>query len=443
MRTRLLAIILYSFLSLLLLTGIQGIFRLVREKELLGVVTVSEKCVPTTDSIMNGAFQQCATIYLNNHLGFRNTLIRLNNQVTFSLFRISSASIVLIGKDHFLFQTGYINSYLGNDYAGRTQIAGKVRRLLEFQKIMERYNVHFILAFCPSKARFMPEKLPDKVSSKGHFTNYDTYVDILNNEGKEIHFIDFNRYFQAMKDTCSFTLYPKAGIHWSNFSSRYYALDSLLRYMEHLSGEKYARLETDRIYWSDSLLTPDDDLSEMLNLMLPYPAGKVSYADFAIDTAGKTKPDVLTIGDSYYWQIYGFDKISSIFRQSDFWVWNEVRFPKSKYSGIKADDYTFLKQDLLGHNFIILMVTETNLPTLLNFDEQIYALFDPNNPVVRELQKKRADRIGFFKKLILNDPKWSALVRQKAVDRKISFEQMLENDAEYMVDEEINNLKNK
>lgn len=442
MKNILLSILLYLFLSLLLFTGIQGVFHPVKEKELLGVVTVSEKCSLTADSVCNGTFQLCATSYLNNHMGFHNTLVRIHNQAAFSFFKISPASIVTVGKNHILFQTSYINSYLGNDYAGRSQIAGKVRRLLDFQNKLEKNNVHFIMVFCPSKARFMPENLPEKVRQKGQLTNLDTYLDILSHEGKGLHFIDFNNYFIKLKDTSAFTLYPKGGIHWSNFSSRFYALDSLITYMESLTGKKYPHLVAERIYWSDSLLIPDNDLAEMLNLLIPYHSGKVTYADFIIDTAGKEKPDVLGIADSYYWQIYGFDKISSIFNTSDFWVWNKLRYPESKYKGIKDSDFLFLKNDLLSHDFIILMVTETNLASLLNFDEQTYAIFDPDNPVIRALREQREERINFYKKLILNDSKWSAVVRKKAVDRKITFEQMLQTDAEYMVEEEVNNLKN-
>jgi hypothetical protein len=443
MRSRLLTIILYFFLSLLLFAGIQGIFHPVKEKELWGEVPVSDSCTPTLSLFLDGSFQHCATLWLNTHMGFRNSLVRINNQVIVSLFNISPAKNVVIGKDHYLFQPGTINSFLGNDYTGRAQITGKVRRLLGFQRILEKQNIHFILVFCPSKARFMPEYLPDKYRAKGTHTNYDTYVDVIRSEGKELNFIDFNSYFLGLKDTSRVTLYPKAGIHWSNFSSRQYALDSLLGYMEHLSGKKHPRIITERVYQSYSLLIPDDDLAEMLNLLIPYPSGKVTYADFAIDTTGAVKPDVLAIADSYYWEIFGFDKIRSVFNVSDFWVWNELRYPKSKYAGIKPNDYMFLKQDLLEHDFIILMVTETNLPTLLNFDENTYALFDPENPVIRELQKKRADRIVFFKKLILGDPKWTALIKQKAKDRKVTFEKMLQTDAEYMVEYEINNLRNK
>jgi hypothetical protein len=443
MRSRLLTIILYFFLSLLLFAGIQGIFHPVKEKKLWGEVSVSDSCIPSLGFFMDGRFQQCATLWINTHLGFRSTLIRINNQIAVSLFSISPAKNVVIGKDHYLFQPEYINSFLGNDYTDRAQITGKVGRLLWFQKILKEQNKHFILVFCPSKARFMPENLPEKYRKKGFHTNYDTYVDVISREGKGLNFIDFNSYFLGLKDTSTFTLYPKAGIHWSNFSSRQYALDSLLGYMEHLSGKKHPRIITERIYQSDSLQIPDDDLAEMLNLLIPYPSGKVTYADFVIDTSGAVKPDVLAIADSYYWEIFGFDKIGSIFNVSDFWVWNEVRYPKSKYDGIRSDDIMFLKQDLLEHDFIILMVTETNLSTLLDFDENTFALFDPENPVIRELQKKRADRIVFFKKLILGDPKWTALIKQKAKDRKVTFEKMLQTDAEYMVEYEINNLRNK
>jgi hypothetical protein len=443
MRFRLSDIILYTFLTLLLLTGIQGIFRVVKEKDLLGVITVTEKCSPSADSILDGTFQQCATLYLNNHMGFRKSLIRLNSQITFSVFGISPASNVVIGKDNYLFETGYINSWTGHDFTSREKITGRVRRLTEFQRIMDDRGVNFILVFCPSKSRFMPENLPPKFRLKGANTNYDTYVDVLEHEGKGLHFIDFNRYFTLLKDTSTFTLYPKGGSHWTNFSSRYYALDSLLGYMQYLSGEKYPRLVTRRIYWSDSLLVPDDDISTLFNLIWPYPSGKITYADFGIDSNRTVKPDVLAIGDSYYWQIFGFDKIGGIFNISDFWVWNEVFYPKSRYANIKPDDYMFLKQDILNHDFLILMVTEINLPTLLNFDEKLFALFDPDNAVVKELQKKRKERIDYFRALILNDPRWTALVREKAKIRKLTFDQMLKNDAEYMVDYEINNLNNK
>lgn len=436
------SITLWLFLSLLLLTGIQGLFRIVKEKELLGVVTVQQICPPSLDSLADGTFQRCATLHLNNRLGFRNSLIRINSQLTFSLFGISPASNVVIGKDRYLFETGYINSWLGKDNTSREKIAGKVHRLRAFQDIMKENGVHFIVVFCPSKARFMPENLPHKFRTKGVRTNYETYVEVIAKEAPDLNFIDFSDYFRKLKMSSPYTLFPKGGTHWTNFSSRYYALDSLLHYMENLSGSEYPSLRTDRIYQTDSLLIPDDDISTLFNLIFPFPSGQITYADFGIDSAGTVKPDVLAIGDSYYWQIFGFDKIGKIFNASDFWVWNEVFYPKSKYEGVTAEDYIFLKNDILAHNFLILMITEINLSTLLNFDEKTYALFDPENPVVKELQQKRAERIGFYRAMILNDPRWSALVREKAKIRKLTFEQMVENDAEYMVDNELNQLRN-
>jgi hypothetical protein len=70
-------------------------------------------------------------------------------------------------------------------------------------------------------------------------------------------------------------------------------------------------------------------------------------------------------------------------------------------------------------------------------------MFDPTNPVLVALMKKRQERIEFYKKLILNDKKWSDVVRQKAVVRNFTFEEMLQRDAEWMLDQEINVQKQK
>jgi hypothetical protein len=445
MRLRILSVILSIILCLFLFIQLQGKYSIIKEKNALAGMNSTgggDTCSLTWEHLMDLKYQESLTAKANKHFGFRNTLIRLNNQVDFSLFGISSVKDILVGKNGVLYQMNYINSFQGKDYIGRPQISSKVDRLLKFQKMLALKDIYFILVFCPCKPRVMPEYLPGQLNLKRNNTNYDTYVEIIKDKGKELNFIDFNKYYQELKDTSVFTLYAKPGIHWSVFSSVMYGLDSLLGYMEHLSGEKYPRPHSRKIYWSDILVSPDDDLAELLNLAFPYPSGPVSYAEVEIDTAGTKKPDVLAIADSYYWEIYGFSKIQSIMNKHDFWVWNRLRYPASKYKGIRENDYEFLKKDILSHKFIILMITETNLPTLLDFDEKTYAMFDPDNPILKDLQKKRQARIDYYKHEILVNPKWSQAVRQKAIARKLTFEQMVQTDAEYMVESENNNKKN-
>lgn len=429
--------------TILLLPGLQLVTGVITEPELQGVVTVTDKCDLTADSLLSGKFQQCASVWAGNHAGFRRTLIRINNQVTFSLFRISPEESIVLGKDDYLFEKIYINSYLGNDYIGRARIVDRLKRVERFQEILKQHNVDFVLVFTPSKARILSDYLPDHLKSAGQPTNYETYCDVLSKEGSKIHFLDLNRYYQLMRDTATLPLYPKGGTHWTNYSARRYALDTLVKFIGKVRGTPLPKMIPGEITWKDSLENPDEDIAGLLNLFFPYPSGSLPYISVNADSTGAVKPRVLAISDSYFWEFYAWGKLPYVFKSTDFWVWNSVRYPKEKYSQYPQEDLLWLKQDMLAHDVVLLMPTEQNLPTLIEFDERTFIMFDPTNPVLVALMKKRQERIEFYKKLILNDKKWSDVVRQKAVVRNFTFEEMLQRDAEWMLDQEINVQKQK
>src|SRR5512138_1474165 len=347
MRDRLLKIFLYIILSGLLLLAAQGHTGFVRERQLRGGDEPPEPRTLSLESVTSGEFQRYVNQYLNYYTGFRKSLVRFNNQVSFSLFGSSNAPNVMVGKHHVLYELMYVNSYRGLDYIGRARIISNIRRLQEFQKRMSREHIHFMLVFTPSKARFMPEDLPDKFHDKGRNTNYETYVYILTKEATDLHFLDLNKYFRLLKDSSEYALYPKGGSHWTTFSAVHYGLDTLLRYMESLSGQKYTLLKTNRVHWTDTLHPPDDDLSSLLNLVSSYPGGSLPYAEYGFDSTGRTKPHPLFIADSYFWLIFGFKDIKRIFRECDFWEWNTDFFPKTKYKEDMAKDFVYLRRDIL------------------------------------------------------------------------------------------------
>jgi hypothetical protein len=440
MRNRTLHIFLVLFLFLVSVAGIQGAFRIFRETELTGGRGLARPARFEADSIFSGAFQDQTIRYLNDRTGFRSILVRMNSQLDFSLFRVSPFRNVLVGRNHYLFEPGYIDSYLGRNYTGAACIASELSRLRIFQEALEKHHVHFLLVLCPSKARFMPENLPAPYRSASRPSNYDVYLNLLaRNSG--VTYIDLNHWFLEMKDTSRYTLYPHGGNHWTTFSARSYVLDTLLRAMERLSGNHYPRIVNDRIWWTDSLASPDDDLSVLLNLVCPFPSETLPYSLAHADSAGCTKPGVLVIGDSYFWQIYGYKRLSDFFRECDFWAWNEDFYPLYRYRDIPQDHYLFYRHEILRHEFVILMVTEINLVRLLNFDEKTYPLFDPAHSLAKKLAGERKERIEFYRHLILADPKWRALILKKAETRNISFRRMLDADAAYMAENEIQELQ--
>jgi hypothetical protein len=97
-----------------------------------------------------------------------------------------------------------------------------------------------------------------------------------------------------------------------------------------------------------------------------------------------------------------------------------------------------LKHDLQSHDFVILMATELNIPSLFNFVEDFAACYDPNNPQVKAEQERKKvliDKIRYTMKIV---PEWMELLRKKAVQQKLPIERIMEMDAEYMYQQDLN-----
>jgi hypothetical protein len=88
-------------LLLLTIPGLQGRYRLVHEPPLNGAFEIVEK--PsfknfTVESWLNGSFQDDFNLKLEQNIGFRNILVRINNQLAFSLYGKGNAEGVVVGK---------------------------------------------------------------------------------------------------------------------------------------------------------------------------------------------------------------------------------------------------------------------------------------------------------------------------------------------------------
>lgn len=114
---------------------------------------------------------------MENRIGFRPYLIRLRNQLSFSLFRVARSSDIVVGEHDVLFQPGPIESYLGHDLLAEDEVRFRVRRLRAVQRDLGQRGVQLLFVLAPSKARFQPEDLPARLQpAPGTVTNYDRFV---------------------------------------------------------------------------------------------------------------------------------------------------------------------------------------------------------------------------------------------------------------------------
>src|SRR4051812_45271689 len=102
--------VLIILIALLFVPVAQNLFSFAKTKPLKGAFELPDKKPFTINDWFEGNFQQAYDNYYETHIGLREVLIRIKNQIEFSLFN-QTTSWTIIGKDNYLYEEGYINAY--------------------------------------------------------------------------------------------------------------------------------------------------------------------------------------------------------------------------------------------------------------------------------------------------------------------------------------------
>ena len=169
--------ILFLGLGLLLLIPlVQQLTAIVEINPLKGAITELEKPGFSINKWFQGEYQTEAESYLNEKFGFRNSFIRLNNQIAYSLFNKAKAYGVIIGKEDYLYEEKYINAYYGSDFVGKNHIDSVLFKVHFLQQVLKKKNIDLILIFNPGKASYYPQFIPDDRKQPAGITNHEYYV---------------------------------------------------------------------------------------------------------------------------------------------------------------------------------------------------------------------------------------------------------------------------
>lgn len=149
---------------LLFLPIIQQHYQFVNSKPLKGAIDSLARVQFYPVNWISGQFQDYLEDYTKENIGFRSVWIRLNNQRIFSLHNFAKANGVLIGKNNYLYEKHYIESYLGYNYVGVEAINEKVGKLKKIIDTLGSLNVKLFPIIAPGKGSFFPEFFPNNYS---------------------------------------------------------------------------------------------------------------------------------------------------------------------------------------------------------------------------------------------------------------------------------------
>jgi len=471
----------FVFMMLLMaLPAVQMRFHLFKEKPLNGAFILSDKPSFNIEKWNSGRFQGQVESYLKDYTGFRNFMIRLQNQLDFSLFRQANAEGAVVGKHKQLFEYDYIRSWLAIDFPGESFLEKKLQRTKYVQEYLKRKKgIDLVVVFEPGKASFYPEYLPSRYSHKKEgLSTYDRY---LKKAGElDIDFIDLHQYFLQLKANSEYPLFPRYGTHWSVYGMQY-AADSILRLIEGRRNLTLTEVRVDSMNISSEPWDTDDDVLKTMNLLLPLKGEKLAYPVYSFDTAHPgDKPMVLVVADSYYWNIFNSRIPKYLFANEAFWYFNTLVYPDNYIRPAYTKDLD-LRQEVEKQQVIFLMVTERFLHKLdWTFIDKLYTLYTPGwlkDPVYDKINDimqvdswyediivKAAlkhttleealvaegkfmfyqdDTAGYminygpehFRQIIANDTGWMTHICQKADKRNISPDEMLNSDALYIFEQ--------
>jgi hypothetical protein len=375
------------------------------------------------DRWFKGEFQKEYASRLEDHVGFRNSLFRIHNQYDFSLFGITHALGFISGKKGVLFEEDYIREYTGDFFIGKRTLDIKLRRLKAVHDTLEKFHKDLVIVFEPGKASFSPEYIPGRYHpGERTLSNYEYLRNGM--ERLNIPYLDLNRYFLLMKDTCRYPLFPKYGMHWSLYGMNL-AMDTLLKFVGKLRDAEMPSFSINRIKVTDSLQSSDNDIGNLLNLIWPLPKTQAAYPEITVtDIPDKEKLSMLVIADSYY-QTVVQDFRMAPFRYQEYWFYNSKLYPRI----LDNDNPEYIdKSDLAGKlkqfDLVMVMSSEINLHCCFwNFADEAYLAFHPGEQDSEAYKMENRIRV---------QREWFRFMVEKAKKSYHSLEKVIAMDAEYM-----------
>lgn len=418
------AILLQSFTHVVKMNPLKGF-----DKEEQPPVELSFK------TYYDGSYQDYLTEHAKRNTGFREFFIRNYNQVAYSCFNKITNKNIVKGRDQELYLKMYLNEATGVTFKqhfadvdeAKAEARKNVEETLRLIDTLHQHGKAFLFVFAPTKPAVYPDKLPSYY--KNHLSDFsleEYYIQLF----KENHIphIDFYHYFQDIRDTFPYPLYPRTGTHWSEATIPYVA-DSVLKKLAEITGYKLPSVH----YIDDNLSTDysvqDGELEASMNLLFPLNKPAIPRPVFELtDTVGTDKPNLLVVADSYFTQLRNSTFIEA-FDAWEFWVYNrDVQSSNPQHQWKQLDQLLDADKVLDNADIVMAVFTAPMYYTyMFGFPQTAQNLFQ--NGEISEGAKLQA-----VIQMIKDNEDWMKAVEKQAEELGLTVEQNLRRNAIYVLE---------
>ena len=431
-------IILFScILAVLLAIMLQSFTKVVKMAPLKGYTDELAKVDLSFKTYLDGSYQDYLTEYAKQNTGFREFFIRNYNQVCYSCFNHITNDNVTKGYNKELYLKMYLEEVTGQRLlryypdieTAKADARANVDATLTLIDSLRQHGTDFLFVFAPSKTAVYPEYMPKAYQRKiSEFSLEEYYIELFKENG--IPHIDFLSYFKDIKKSFPYPLYTRTGTHWSEACIPMVA-DTLFRTLETLTGYQLPSIETLDSNITTDYSVQDGELEDQLNLLFPIDKPALPRPVMALtDTAGKDRPNLLVIGDSYFIQLRHSCFVDA-FNHWDYWKYNRDIASSSKAYNGREVKYLIEAPKVLKEADIVMAVFTA--PCYYNFmygfPKSALELYGRDPASEEELIEATMQRIQ-------DNPGWMQAVERQAKERGVTVEENLRSNAIYVIREE-------
>ncbi|CAN5362164.1 sugar O-acetyltransferase [soil metagenome] len=415
--------ILSIFLLLLILPLIQFTLPFTKETPLDGVDPAPKLPTFSAETWFNEEYQKIYQPLFEQNIGFHNSLVRLHNQINYTIFKYSDVSDVVVGKDNFVFLKPYINAVSGADFVGTEYISIQAEKIKVIQTELKKKNIDFFVILAPGKGSFYSEYIPSHYFRKTitDSTNYAGYKKMfaVNN----VNCLDLRAHFSSIKSSEKYPLYSNTGVHWSRYCC-YLAGKEIVKYTEELRNIKLPeiKLESVKMLSLTGKNSNDYDAASLMNVASTIAQPELAFPKLTYVSNDKTiKPRFLCIADSYFEGIAKTNIPQNVFTNYHYWLYNNREFPASYLKDKMVNTLDF-KKEIEKHQVVCILATDASLSIFpFGFVDKAYEIYATKDHAYALLKNKEYH--CFITKTMVNisnNKEWKLQLIESAKRKKIS-----------------------
>ncbi len=353
------------FLLILSVPLIQMKFGLLTQEELYGSEIKTNLPTITIKNWHEGEWQSQFSDWFAQNFNLKSLLVKIDNQINYELFQEISAksnSPVILGRNNYLFEKGYIDSLNNRDVVPLTELVEQVEQYMLLTEELLKRNITLLLLIAPTKASHHRDLIPDKYLLQEKYrqpTNYERIVPLL--KERNAIYIDGHELFKDWQKESEHTLFATGGTHWG-----YVGLcklnQELIRVLTQMTKKNILNINCEPTVIEEELYSANRDLLNLANLLdesdfiTPTPYPRIT----SIKRGDEWQPKILFVGDSFLWTLTAMLRDQNVYdvEQMYYYFNTAVTYPGEISEEIDRYNWDW-ENRVLNQDIIIIEASET------------------------------------------------------------------------------------